>query len=154
MFCILQMKTLRHTELKSPAWDVISGKQEGWPVSQSTWVPLFHDLTIGPWQSPLRGFHLHWMSGSPETGTESYPFLYSQSLAQSMGPLTLKWNAIDSSYKGNWLRLFNTKGSKLRRWLPRSEYCRARHHLTQKGCGQTGTKQRQKPCRWVNWKTI
>lgn len=101
---------------------------------------------------PFTWLYLHWTSRSPEIGAEYYPFLYSQSLAQSRCSLTLKWNATDSSSKGNRVRVFNTKGSKLRQWLPRSGCCRARHHLTREGLGQTETKQRQELGRRVNWK--
>lgn len=146
------MKKLRHTALTLPIQALITGKQEGCPVSQSTLgftFSLLGHLTMTIpliWLSSLLDFRIL------EIVAEYCPNLYSQSLAQSRCSLNLKWNEIDSSCKDNRLWVFNTKVYQLRRWLPRSEGCRARHHLTWKGLSQTGTKYRQEQCRLDNQK--
>lgn len=150
MFCILPMKKLRPTEFRNLNYLLKSSRGVSSPVPQRAlgFTPswLVH-ITM---QYPAYGFPFHCILGFPEIRTECYSFLYSLSLAQSRCSLNCKGNKIDSSCKDNKQWKFNTKSSELRRWLPRSECGRARHHLTQKGLSQTGTKQRQEQCRWDN----
>lgn len=127
-------------------------------ISRGVSSPVFQStLGFTPWwldhitmQRPAYGFPFHGILGFPEIRTKCYSCLYSLGLAQSRCSLNWKWNKIDSSCRDNRQWGFNTKSSELRRWLPRSECGRARHHLTRKGRSQTGTKQRQGQCRRDN----
>lgn len=116
---------------------------------RAPWASLHLDLTI----SLCNALHMAFLStafqASLKHGPSTIHFCI-LSLAQSRCSLNWKGIKIDSSCKDNRQWGFNTKSSELRRWLPRSECGRARHHLTRKGLSQTGTKQRQEQCRWDN----
>lgn len=89
---------------RSPAQDLIRGKQENCAASQSAlgfFTLSWLDHVAMP--LPAYGFHFHRISGFPEIRTEDYSFLYSQSLAQSRCSLNFKWSKIDSSCRDNRL---------------------------------------------------